>query len=229
MSRPSTACPGCRSGLGSLDAGGLVGSPAHQAARAVEDGGPAIGVLVDPHGGPDEVGPGRMRRDLQLAAVPADRVVGRHHAGVLDAQDVAPLRLRDRHEGGADFGRRHGKAGVVLRHVGLAQISVGRLHIRDAVQRQFLRQPVLQGPEGPLAATPRLGRVGRDMLDAELRERPADLGQPSLVDRLARLRRVEIVAASVAVERAGQTLGRDRIGKAEEARDRASCSTRMAE
>src|SRR4051812_40125136 len=44
---------------------GMVGLPAHQTARAVEDGELAVWILVLPHLGSDEVGAGGMGRDLQ--------------------------------------------------------------------------------------------------------------------------------------------------------------------
>jgi hypothetical protein len=81
----------------------------------------------------------------------------------------------------------------------------------------FLGQAVLQRAEGALGAAPRLGRVGRDVLDAELRERPPDLGRLILGDRRARLGRVEIVARPVGVERAWQAVRHDHLGERSEA------------
>ena len=49
----------------------------------------AVGILVDPHLGPDEVGAGGMGRDLEPPTFPGDGVVGRHRALLLDRQDVA--------------------------------------------------------------------------------------------------------------------------------------------
>jgi hypothetical protein len=48
----------------------------------------------------------------------------------------------------------------------LAQKDIGRFHRRDPLQPQLLRQPSLPGAEVAFAATPRLGRVGRDHLYA---------------------------------------------------------------
>ncbi len=56
------------------------------------------------------------------------------------------------------------------------------------------------------------------MGDAELRERPADLRRPGLVDLAAGLRRIEIVRAAIGVERAEQALPGDRLGQADKAR-----------
>ena len=91
----------------------------------------------------------------------------------------------------------------------------------DAGQRQLLRQPVLQGREHPLRAAARLRRIGRDMLDAEPAKRPADLGQPRLVDRLAGLERDEIVAAAIRVEARRQAFGANVSGQPAKARGRA--------
>ena len=67
-------------------------------------------------------------------------------------------------------------------------------------------------------APPCLGRVGRDQLDAELRQGAADLGRGVLVHLAAGLGRVPVVAGAVGVERAEQALGPDRLGHPLEAR-----------
>src|SRR3546814_8511360 len=56
----------------------------------------------------------------------------------------------------------------------------------------------------PLGATARLGRIGGDVLDAELGQRPADLGELALVYFAAGLGGVEVVRAPVRVEGAEQ-------------------------
>ena len=88
----------------------------------------------------------------------------------------------------------------------LAASTVG-----DAGLRQFLDQAVLQRAEHAFAAPARLRRIGRDVLDSQMFERPPDLGQPALVDRTVRLRRVEIVAAAVGVEARRQALGGEHL------------------
>jgi len=75
----------------------------------------------------------------------------------------------------------------VFGQVDLAQEPVGRLDGGDAGALELLGQAVLEGAERPLRAPPRLGRVGRDVLDPELDERPADLGELILGDLLSRL------------------------------------------
>ncbi|MER8836515.1 hypothetical protein [Mesorhizobium sp. M0909] len=59
------------------------------------------------------------------------------------------------------------------------------------------------------------------MLDAQLPQRPPDLGRPALVDRLAGLERHEIVAAAIGVEARRQSLGDQGLQKSLKARRRA--------
>jgi hypothetical protein len=49
----------------------------------------------------------------------------------------------------------------------------------------------------PCHAAARFGRVGRDVGDAELRQRSADLGEFGFMDFAARFRRVEVVRAAI--------------------------------
>ena len=83
----------------------------------------------------------------------------------------------------------------------------------DAGERELLGQAVLEGAERALGTPPRFGRVGRDVLDAELGERPADLGHLILGDLLARLGGEEVMARPVGVERARQALRGDHLGE----------------
>ena len=48
----------------------------------------------------------------------------------------------------------------------------------DSGQPQLLRQASLPGAKVALAAAPRLRRVGRNHLDAQLAQRPSHLRQP---------------------------------------------------
>jgi hypothetical protein len=92
----------------------------------------------------------------------------------LDAQDVAHPAGAIGDEGAADLGRGDGEGGVVGRPIGLGEPTIGRRDRRDLSQGQLLRQAVLQGAEGALGTPARLGRIGRDVADAELRQRPPD-------------------------------------------------------
>ena len=146
----------------------------------MEDGEIAVGVVVHPDLGAHKMGPAGIGRDLQPASLPRHGVVGGHGALLLDRQDVAPLALGDRHEGRAGLPRGNGEAGVVAGQIVLLEEAVGGLHGGDAGELQLLGQAVLKGAEGPFAAPAGLRRVGRDVLDAELGERPSDLGEHPL-------------------------------------------------
>ena len=142
----------------------------------MEDRQRAVGVLVHAHPRLDEVRAQRARRDLEGKTPVAHAVVVADHALLLHAQDV-PM---DAGGVGDERGRRllgrDREAGVVLGQVDLAQEPVGGLDRGDAGELELLGQAVLEGAEGALGTPARLGRVGRDVLDPELAERPADLG-----------------------------------------------------
>ena len=88
------------------------------------------------------------------------------------------------HEGAVfEFGR-GGEAAIVVGQVGVCDEAVGGFDRRDPRQRQFLDEAVLEGAEGALGAAARLGRIGSDVLDAEL-EGAADLGVLILGDLAA--------------------------------------------
>ena len=73
-------------------------------------------------------------------------------------------------------------------------------------RRSSWGQALLQGPEHALRAAPGLRRIGRDQLDAELRQGPADLGRVVLVHTAACLGRVPVVRGPIGVERAEQPI-----------------------
>ena len=81
-----------------------------------------------------------------------------------------------------------------------AQPSVRRLHRRDPRQRQLLRHPVLHCREHPFRPVARRGRIGRDMLDAQLRQRPPNLGRLGAIHLAAGLGRVKIMTAAIIVQ-----------------------------
>ena len=70
-----------------------------------------------------------------------------------------------------------GEAGVVLRQIDVAEESVGRLDVGYAGELELLDQTILQRCERPLGAASRLRRIGADMLDPELAQRPSDLSR----------------------------------------------------
>src|SRR5207245_1872200 len=79
-------------------------------------------------------------------------------------------------EGGGGVGRRVGELFVVGGDEVFAQIDVGGVGGGEGIQLQLVDDAALQGAVEALAAAAGLGRVGRDVLDAELREGAADLG-----------------------------------------------------
>src|SRR4029453_4217278 len=83
---------------------------------------------------------------------------------------------------------------------GGAEPVVGGLDRGESLLAQERRQAALERAEQPLHPTPALRAVARDVLDAELLERPPDLGQAGLVHRLAGRGRVEVMTAPVGVE-----------------------------
>ena len=83
--------------------------------------------------------------------------------------------------------------------------------------------------EHPLRPAARLRRVGRDVLDAELLQAPADLRQHRLRHLAAGLRREEVMAAAVGVERAEQAVPRHHLAQPGKLDAVPSSSTRKAE
>src|SRR3546814_3470859 len=119
--------------------------------------------------------------DRQRVTVPFDGVVVADPALVLNAQDLAPGAGAVGYEGRGGLLGGDGEAGIVRGDVDLGEPAVGRLDLPDAGQPELLGQAVLECAEGPLGAAARLGRIGGDVLDAELGQRPADLGELALV------------------------------------------------
>jgi hypothetical protein len=109
----------------------------------------------------------------------------------------------------------------VLSEIDLPQEAVGGLDGGDPGQRQLLGQAILQGAEGTLAAAPGLRRIGRNMANAELLERPAHLGQLGLRHFAASLGGVEVVAAAVGVELHEQAVPFDHLEQPAKAAQRA--------
>ncbi len=130
----------------------------------------------------------------------------------------APARIGD--EGPLRLLGHDREAGVVLGQIDLLEEPVGGLDGGDPGHRQLLGQAILEGAEGALGSAARFGRVGGDVLDAELRERAADLGRLIPGDLRAGLGRVEVVARPVGVERARQAVLGDHLAERLEAAHR---------
>ena len=111
---------------------------------------------------------------------------------------------RDKGRGGV--GRRVRELLVVVGDEAFEEIRVGRRHRPDTGQRQLVDEPALHRAVQPLAAPASLGRVGGNVLDAELRPRAPDLRQPRAVDAAPRLGRVKRPAGAVGVERHRQAV-----------------------
>ena len=101
------------------------------------------------------------------------------------------------------------KRRVELGHVVLAQKAVGFRKGADPVPPELLRQPSLPGPEVAFQAAPRLGRVSRNHLHAQIAQRTAHLGQTMRVHLAASLRCQPEMTASIRVQGAEQPLALD--------------------
>jgi len=118
-------------------------------------------------------------------------------------------------EGLAQLGRRDRKAGIVIGNESLPEISVHCRQGPDAGYPHSRWQPVVQGPEYPLDAPASLRRIRRNVPDAELQERAADLRQMLVVDLAAGLAGLEVVAAPIGVKRSKQAMPRNRLPQAQ--------------
>ena len=110
------------------------------------------------------------------------------------------------------FGRLGAKAGVVLRDINVSKPSIGRLDAGQAMGAQQGRQTVLQSVPEPFDPPASLRAVRRYMLDFQVAQSPANLGQSLLVDLAACLGRVKIMAAAVAIERRKQAMALNGLG-----------------
>src|SRR5271166_6433673 len=169
----------------------------------------------------DEMRAHRTFRDLQFQLPKRHAVVVADLTLLLHAQDLVDLDARDRGEGRARLSRRHGEALIVGGQIDFADEGVGRLDRRDPGKPELLHQPVLQGLEGALRTPARLWRIGPDMLDPELLERPADLRQMTAVDLAAGLGRQEVMRAAVGVEAHRQPRRAEHLFQRPEGRSRA--------
>ncbi len=113
------------------------------------------------------------------------------------------------------------EAGVVVRQIAVADEGVGRLDIGYASELELLGQSVLQRMERPLRASTRLGRIGADMLDSELLERPPDLGRMAAIDLAASFRGVKVMRPAIGVEAHRQAVLREHLLERPEGRGRA--------
>src|SRR5271166_1119677 len=189
---------------GAFFIGGLLRRPvlvvAADASGAVKDGVRSVGIDVDLDPRLDEVRAHRAFRYLQLQRAVGDAIVMADLPLLLDAQDLVEVNAGNGREGRAFAGRIDGETRVVGRQVDLADEGVRRFDIGYAGERELLDQPILKRRERALRAPARLRRIGPDVLDPELFERPPDLGQMGAVDLAAGLGGVKVVRPAVGVE-----------------------------
>ncbi len=120
-------------------------------------------------------------------AVERHGIVVAHLTIFLDAKNFVEINLGDRHKRRTVLLRAHREQDIVTWDINLADEPVGRVHRRDPGQRQFLHQPVLQGLKHPLGPPAGLRRIRCDMLHAEMRQRPPNLGGLLAIHRRAGL------------------------------------------
>jgi hypothetical protein len=121
------------------------------------------------------VGAGGGARQLQPAAAELHRAVVVDRARVLDGEQQLEIDPDHGDKGTPGGGRLDREACVEVRDEDRGEVAVGLRvggHPRDA---QLLGQAALNGAEGPLAAPPRLRRVGQDLPNAEHLQRPTHL------------------------------------------------------
>jgi hypothetical protein len=81
------------------------------------------------------------------------------------------------------------------------------MRTRDPSTREFLRQSALVCLKRALAAPTHLGRVSCDMVNSQLLQGSANLGQVDFIDLAASLWGDEVVAAPIRVQRGKQPIG----------------------
>ena len=141
--------------------------------------------------------------DLQGHAVEADGVVARHDARLFVTQDLMEVVAADGDEGTSGIGGGVSEAGVVIGDEAVAQIAVGRGHRADVGHPELVDEAPLPGAVGPFAPAARLGREAHDVLDTELGEGAAHLGELAPIGGGARGRRVDGPPRAVGVEPPG--------------------------
>src|SRR6185312_14059819 len=92
--------------------------------------------------------------DLPPLAADRHRVVLRHHTLGLHREDQVQVAPAASAKGRSPLLRRHRKLLIELSDISLPQKPVRFLQSPDPAQPQFLRQPILPGPEVPLRSPP---------------------------------------------------------------------------
>ncbi len=116
------------------------------------------------------------RRDLPASVAELHAVIVAHRALMLDGEDAVELIPEVGDESGPLSSRSNRPGAVMERDPGVLQEGIGCLQGGDSGQAQFLGQPALPGFPEAFHASPGLGGVGGDELDADLGQRPFNLG-----------------------------------------------------
>src|SRR5262249_49409123 len=149
----------------------------NKAARAIENGEAAVGILMYPYRSSDVMLPVALRWNLKATTVPGDAIISADHPILLNAEDVLDGTPNIGHERRAWLGRRHCETRVVIRNETFFEVAIGRRDGPDFCEPQFLREALLQRAEHALHSSAPLRRIGRDVADAELRKSTTNLGQ----------------------------------------------------
>ena len=177
------------------------------------EGDPPVEMLANQHAKARTRATARLPIDLQHPARDDDGVIGGNDPLVLLTEDRVEIHGPEGHEGGRWVAGLAPKRGVVLRDVPVAEVPVRRIHRADSGDAQFIHQPPLERPIHPLTAPARLGRIGRNVFDAELVEGPAHRREARLVDGTGRRGREERPPRTVRIEGHRETLGPDDVGE----------------
>ena len=129
-----------------------------------------------------------LGEQLKAAPVERHRVVARDEPRFLVTEDLLEIDRPERDERRRGIGGGAAERRVVVRQKARAQVRIGVGQRRDLGDAQFIDQAVLERPIEPLAAPARLRGVGRDVLNPQARQRPADLGPQAPIDRPLGLR-----------------------------------------
>ena len=161
---------------------------------------PPIKVAANDDGQPHTTPAPWLRGDLQHPAAEYDGVVARHDPRLLVAKDLIEIRVAKRHEGAGGIAGSAREGRVVLRHKPGRQIRVGGGDRRDVGYPQLVDQAILKGAIESFTPAPGLRRVGRNMLDPQLRHRSPQLRQAPLIHRSFGRRRVKRPVRAIGVE-----------------------------
>ena len=125
---------------------------------------------VAPHGDaqPRAAPPPRLLGELQGHGLEADDIVAADDAlGLVGEELIEVHRVTQRDEGAGRIGRRAGELGVVVGEELLAQVGIGGLEGGVPREPELVDQAALEGAVEALDPAASLGRVARDVVDAE--------------------------------------------------------------